>query len=231
MLTKQDVFQKSLEWESKEAKYIVEQATSLYGDKLVLACSLSVEDIVIIDLLCQVTNPVMAFFLDTDFHFPQTLETKDKILDRYPQLCLEIVKPKLTVEEQNTLYGVNLFESNPNQCCQIRKVEPLNRILSSYQAWITGMRREQANTRANIDVVQWDTRREMVKFNPLAGWTHKQVWAYIVEHQLPYNPLHDQGYPSIGCSPITCTAPVAEGADPRAGRWAGKGKIECGLHT
>lgn len=227
----ENVLQKALEWNNRDAKYIVEQATLLYGKELVLACSFSVEDIVLIDLLHQVINPVLAFFLDTDFHFSETLETKDKILDRYPHLHLEIVKPKLTVKEQNVLHGVNLFESNSNKCCQIRKVEPLNRILSSYQAWMTGMRREQAVTRANIDVIQWDNRREMVKFNPLARWTHKQVWAYVLEHQLPYNSLYDQGYPSIGCSPISCTVPVLEGANSRAGRWAGQGKTECGLHT
>ncbi len=231
MLTKENVLQKALEWQDQDAKYIVEQATAVYSEKLVLACSLSVEDLILIDLLSQVTNPVRAFFLDTDFHFPETLETKDRVQKKYSQLDLETVKPLLTVEEQNAQYAVNLFESDPGQCCKIRKVEPLNRTLRSYQAWMTGMRREQATTRTNLQVVEWDTKREMVKFNPLAGWTNKQVWAYVLEHQLPYNPLHNQGYPSIGCSPITCTAPVAAGGDIRAGRWAGKGKVECGLHT
>ncbi len=223
--------QLSRQWEGQSPQNILVEAVRAFGDQLVLASSLGPEDIVLTDMLCQVWPRAQAFFLDTDFHFAETLALKDRILERYPQLRLEIVKPTVSLPEQNARHGERLYEREPDRCCALRKVEPLNRVLSQYKAWITGMRREQAPTRGNIGVVQWDSRRGMVKFNPLAAWTNKQVWAYIVEHDLPYNPLHNEGYPSIGCSPINCTAPVAADGDPRSGRWAGKGKTECGLHV
>jgi phosphoadenosine phosphosulfate reductase len=208
---------------------LLQWAVDQFDHQVVLACSFGPEDVVLIDLLTRIQADAHAFFLDTDFHFPQTLELKDRILARYPQLQLETVRPLLTPEQQANEYGPELYKSNPDQCCGIRKVEPLNRTLARYDAWITGMRREQAATRAAIGKVQWDAKRERVKLNPLADWTNKQIWAYIVANQVPYNPLHDQDYPSIGCT--HCTAPVRQGEDPRSGRWQGKGKTECGLHT
>lgn len=219
------------QWEGQSAQATLVEAVRAFGDRLILACSLGPEDIVLIDMLSKIRPETPVFFIDTGFHFPETLALKDRILARYPQLRLEIVRPLLSLESQADKHGERLYERAPDTCCAIRKIEPLNRVLSTYKAWITGMRREQAPTRADIGVVQWDSRRGMVKFNPLAAWTDKQIWAYIVEHKLPYNPLHDQGYPSIGCSPLQCTTQVAPGADPRSGRWSGQGKTECGLHT
>lgn len=216
-------------FEPRDPTALLSWGANKYGAHLVLACSLGPEDLVLIDLLSRVSPRMQAFFLDTDFHFAETLALKDQITARYPQLQLEIIKPLLTVEQQVERYGPDLFANNPDQCCGIRKVEPLNRVLSSYKAWITGMRRQQAPTRSSIGKVQWDAKRSMLKLNPLADWTEEQVWAYIVQQGIPYNPLHDQSYPSIGCT--HCTAPVAPGQDPRSGRWQGKGKTECGLHT
>ncbi|MFQ3613826.1 MAG: phosphoadenylyl-sulfate reductase [Cyanobacteriota bacterium] len=200
-----------------------------FGDGLLLACSFGPEDVVLIDLLTSIRPSARAFFLDTDFHFPETLELREQILARYPQLQLESLKPLLTPEEQAAQYEPELYRANPDLCCGIRKVEPLNRALVRCTTWITGMRREQSPTRADIGKVQWDGKRNRLKLNPLADWTETQVWDYIRTHGIPYNPLHDRNYPSIGC--IHCTAPVAPGADPRSGRWQGKAKTECGLHT
>jgi phosphoadenosine phosphosulfate reductase len=219
------------QWEGQSVESTLVEAVRAFGDRLVLASSLGPEDLVLTDMLYKIQPRANAFFIDTGFHFPETLALLEQVQSRYPELHLEIVRPLFTVAEQAAKHGERLYEREPDTCCAIRKVEPLNRVLRSYKAWITGMRREQSPTRAAIGVVQWDSRRGMVKFNPLAAWTHKQVWAYVVAHKLPYNPLHDRGYPSIGCSPRQCTAPVVAGADPRSGRWTGKGKLECGLHT
>ncbi|BAC89597.1 phosphoadenylyl-sulfate reductase [Gloeobacter violaceus] len=219
------------QWEDLAPEAILAEAVRCFGDKLVLASAFGPESIILLDMLVKVWPRPQAFFLETGFHFPETLALKDRVLARFPQLQLEVVGPLMSVAQQNAIYGERLHDRNPDHCCAIRKVEPLNRALAPYKAWIAGMRREQSPTRGQIGVVQWDSRRGMVKFNPLATWTHKQVWAYIVERDLPYNPLHDEGFPSIGCSPLNCTAPVADGADPRSGRWRGKAKTECGLHA
>ncbi|MNN31821.1 Phosphoadenosine phosphosulfate reductase [compost metagenome] len=167
------------------------------------------------------------FYLDTDFHFKETYETRDVIADKY---SLEFVRvaPLITPEEQAAQHGEELWKADPNACCNIRKVEPLTRILSQYEAWITGIRRDQAPTRANAKKIEYDNKFGLVKFNPIAGWTSDDVWNYIRENNVFYNPLHDQHYPSIGCE--YCTRPVMPGEDPRAGRWSGNDKTECGLH-
>jgi phosphoadenosine phosphosulfate reductase len=138
------------------------------------------------------------------------------------------VKSKLSPAEQATQFGESLWLRNPDQCCDLRKVEPLTRILAKYAAWITGIRREQSPTRANAGIVEWDTKFGLVKFNPLATWSWEQVWEYIRANDVPYNELHDQHFPSIGCT--HCTAPVMPGEDPRSGRWKSSAKTECGLH-
>ena len=150
-----------------------------------------------------------------------------QIEERY-RIKVERTHPELTPEAQAEKFGAALWASNPNQCCDIRKVEPLKKYLASLQAWVTGIRRDQAPTRANTRKLEWDAKFGLVKLNPLADWTWTQVWDYIKENDVPYNPLHDQNYPSIGCT--YCTRPVQPGEDPRAGRWSGTGKIECGLH-
>jgi phosphoadenosine phosphosulfate reductase len=194
---------------------------------ITLACSFGAEDVVLVHMLQKVRPGKDIFYLDTDFHFKETYETRDILASKYNVNFVQ-VKPKLTPEEQASQYGEELWKSNPNQCCNIRKVEPLTEILGKYEAWITGIRRDQAPTRANAKKVEYDVKFGLVKFNPLASWTSEDVWNYIRENGVPYNPLHDQNYPSIGCE--QCTRQVAPGEDPRAGRWAGSEKTECGLH-
>jgi phosphoadenosine phosphosulfate reductase len=194
---------------------------------ITLACSFGAEDVVLVHMLQKVRPGKDIFYLDTDFHFKETYETRDILAAKYNVNFVQ-VKPKLTPEEQAEKLGEELWKSEPNQCCNIRKVEPLTEILGKYEAWITGIRRDQAPTRANAKKVEYDVKFGLVKFNPLAGWTSEDVWNYIRENNIPYNPLHDQNFPSIGC--VQCTRQVAPGEDPRAGRWSGSEKTECGLH-
>lgn len=195
--------------------------------KITLACSFGAEDVVLVDMLQQIRPDVDIFYLDTDFHFQETYDTRDRLAERYGISFLQI-KPELTPEEQAEQYGDELWKRDPNLCCNLRKVQPLARLLGKYDAWITGIRRDQAPTRANAKKVEYDTKFGLMKINPLASWTSDDVWNYIRARQVPYNPLHDQNYPSIGCH--YCTRPVKPGEDPRAGRWSGFEKTECGLH-
>lgn len=194
---------------------------------LTLACSFGAEDVVLVDMLQKISPSTPIFYLDTDFHFKETYETRDRLAERYNVSFVQ-VKPKLTPEQQAELHGDELWKRDPNACCNIRKVEPLAGILSQYDAWITGIRREQAPTRANAKKVEYDYKFGLIKFNPLASWTWDDVWAYIRANDVIYNPLHDNNYPSIGCH--YCTRQVMPGEDLRAGRWSGTDKIECGLH-
>lgn len=195
--------------------------------KLTFACSFGAEDVVLVDMLQRISPSTDIFYLDTDFHFRETYETRDRLSERY-NLEFVRVAPALSPEEQAELHGEALWEREPNLCCNLRKVEPLTGILGQYDAWITGIRRDQAPTRANTKKVEYDTKFGLMKFNPLAAWTSEDVWNYIRSHDVVYNPLHDLNYPSIGCS--YCTRQVRPGEDPRAGRWSGSGKVECGLH-
>lgn len=208
---------------------VLEWAVQKFGEKLALACSFGAEDVVLVDALQRVEqgDKVDIFYLDTGLHFSETYETRDRLANRYG-ITFKRVIPQLTLAEQEASYGSNLWNKNPNQCCHMRKVQPLEQTLSSYDAWITGIRREQSPTRRHAQIVEWDDRFGLTKFNPLAYWSDKDVWAYIRANNVPYNALHDAGYPSIGCAP--CTLPVSEGADARSGRWAGFKKTECGLH-
>ena len=198
-----------------------------FKDKLAIACSLGAEDMVIMDMSVKVYPNVVFLFLDTDFHFKDTLELLEEVKKIYKP-NIKIVKPEITKEEQAKRYGENLFFIDPNLCCQMRKVIPIRGALSGYSAWITGIRRDQAPTRANTPFVERDKNFEKVKINPLVKWTWNEVWDYIKKNNVPYNRLHDMGYPSIGCAP--CTQPVKPGEDLRAGRWKGTEKTECGLH-
>ncbi|WP_103105738.1 phosphoadenylyl-sulfate reductase [Brevibacillus reuszeri] len=213
--------------EAKSPQEVLVKAVENYAGGLVLASSFGAEDVVLIDMLHKLAPTMPVFYLDTNKHFTETYATRDKLQERYSTTFIQVL-PKLTLAEQASEHGDNLWEKDPNLCCQIRKVEPLQRVLSGYQAWITGIRREQSPTRANAKKVEWDEKFNLVKFNPLADWTDGQVWEYIHANDVPYNPLHDNNYPSIGCS--VCTRAVQPGQDPRAGRWAGFEKTECGLH-
>ncbi len=198
-----------------------------YGGKIVLACSTGAEDVVLVDMMSRITPSPQIFFLDTEKHFSETYKTLNRIEQRY-NIAVKRLKPKLTLEEQETTYGDHLWQHDPDRCCHIRKVEPLREHLRKYEAWITGVRREQSPTRSQAQKVEWDQKFGLLKLNPLVDWTWQDVWNYIRTNQVPYHPLHDVDYPSIGCS--VCTRSVKPGEDLRAGRWSGTNKLECGLH-
>jgi phosphoadenosine phosphosulfate reductase len=218
--------EKAAEFENASPETVLAWAVQTFP-KLTLACSFGAEDVVLVDMLQKISPSTDIFYLDTNVHFKETYETRDRLEARYGIKFLQVF-PKLTLEEQAAQYGDELWKSDPNQCCNIRKVDPLTGVLRNYDAWITGIRRDQAPTRANAKKVEYDVKFGLVKFNPLASWTSEDVWSYIKENDVIYNPLHDRNYPSIGCE--HCTRPVAPGEDPRAGRWAGFDKTECGLH-
>ena len=184
---------------------------------------------VLIDLISQIKPDAQIVFLDTDLHFQETYDLIDRVRDKYPQLRIKMKKPELTLEDQAEKYNPALWKNNPNQCCYIRKIKPLEEVLSGAVAWVSGLRRAQSPTRANTDFINKDERFKSVKVCPLIYWTEDEVWDYIKSNDLPYNELHDQHYPSIGCIP--CTAPVFDSNDSRAGRWSNFEKTECGLHV
>lgn len=214
--------------ETKGALSVLRWTYEQYGDQVVYACSFGIEGIVLIDLIQQVKPDAAIVFLDTNLHFKETYETIAKIKERFPTLQIEMKTPKLSVEEQEEKYGAVLWERDPNSCCGMRKIEPLREALSKGKAWISGLRREQSPTRQHVQFINQDHKFHSIKICPLIHWTNKEIWRYVYKHNLPYNPLHDNGYPSIGCE--KCTRPVEVGGDSRAGRWAGKLKTECGLH-
>jgi phosphoadenosine phosphosulfate reductase len=195
---------------------------------LTFACSFGAEDMALLDMIMEVDPGASVFYLDTDVLFAESYELRDRAVRRYGIPNLLQVRPELSLEAQAASYGERLWESKPDECCSLRKIRPLTQTLSKFGGWVTGIRRDQAPTRANTQVFEWDAKFGLVKVNPLAFWTSEQVWDYIRERDIPYNPLHDQGYPSIGC--LHCTRPVKPGEDPRSGRWADTAKTECGLH-
>ncbi|RED54630.1 phosphoadenylyl-sulfate reductase [Cohnella lupini] len=217
---------KAEEFENASPETLIAWAIETFPN-ITFACSFGAEDVVLVDMIQKISPSTDIFYLDTDFHFKETYETRDRMAEKYNLKFVE-VKSKLTPEQQAAEYGEELWKSEPTSCCNLRKVEPLTRILSQYEAWITGIRRDQAPTRANAKKVEYDTKFGLVKFNPLASWTSEDVWEYIRANDIIYNPLHDQNFPSIGCE--HCTKAVMPGEDPRAGRWAGNEKTECGLH-
>lgn len=221
------IAEKAIQLEDATAEEVIKFAVETFPN-ITFACSFGAEDVVLVDMLQRISPKTDIFYLDTDFHFKETYETRDRLAERYTGIPLVEVKPKLTPQEQAEQHGEALWERDATACCNIRKVEPLTRILSQYEAWITGIRRDQAPTRANSKKIEYDTKFGLVKFNPIAGWTSEDVWQYIRDNNVIYNPLHDQNYPSIGCE--YCTRQVMPGDDPRAGRWSGQEKTECGLH-
>lgn len=201
-------------------------AVDTYGHGLAVVTSFQPTGIVTLHMLHQLGVKVPVITLDTGLLFPETYDLIRQVEDRF-DIQVQRVKPAQTVAEQTHEHGDNLWQRDPDLCCHLRKVLPLRHALAGYAAWVTGMRRDQSARRANTPVVSWDERRGMVKLCPFATWTESMVWAYINIHDLPYNTLHEQGYPSIGCH--TCTHPITDGTDPRAGRWAGHSKTECGI--
>ena len=208
------------------AQDVIAWATETFGGRVCITSSMT--DAVIIHLAASVKPGLDVIFLDTGYHFPETIGTRDAVQAIYP-VNLISVNPSRTVAEQDAELGPRLYGRNPDLCCYLRKVVPLERALDPYDAWITGVRREETTSRRHTPVVAWDEKREMVKVNPIVSWTGKQVDDYIATNGVLVNPLVYDGYPSIGCR--TCTLRVEAGADPRSGRWAGTGKTECGIHV
>ncbi|MGI9084738.1 MAG: phosphoadenylyl-sulfate reductase [Aeromicrobium sp.] len=196
-----------------------------FGYRTAVACSMA--DAVLPDVVSQHIPWIDTLFLDTGYHFAETMGTRDAV-ESTMQLSIVDVTPKRTVAEQDAEFGKDLFSRDPGLCCEMRKVEPLAETLENYEAWVTGVRREDSWLRAETPLVEWDDKNGMVKINPLAAWTFDELIDYAAEHDVVINPLMNDGYPSIGCAP--CTRRVAPGEDPRAGRWAGLDKTECGLH-
>lgn len=207
---------------------ILRWAVETFHPRLTMATAFGAEGCCIIHMLAEIEPKVRIFNLDTGYQFPETLALRERLRERYG-IEVELVRPDQTVEEYEAEHGGPLYVHRPDQCCHDRKLVPLRRAVVGYDAWISAIRRDQTGDRAQAGVVQWDAKFSLVKVNPLLGWTRKEVWTFVMKNQIPYNPLHDQGYPSIGCWP--CTRPVGEGEDERAGRWAGMAKKECGLHV
>lgn len=212
--------------EGYSAQEIAAWSADTFGTDVIVAASM--QDVVLPHLFAQVIPGVEVLFLETGYHFPETLLTRDLAARALPITVVEAL-PRQSVSEQDAEYGEKLHDSDPNLCCFLRKVEPLARSLDGRAAWVTGVRRIEGPTRASTPIVSWDNKHALVKINPLATWSDQDVETYQVEHDLIRNPLVAQGYPSIGCAP--CTRQVALGEDPRAGRWSGQDKTECGIHT
>lgn len=208
------------------ARAVLRWGAETFGEDLTVASSMG--DEVLVHLVGTTIPGADVFFLDTGYHFAETLATRDAYAAILP-LRIRTVLPLRTVAQQDAEHGPRLHARDADACCALRKVEPLGRALEGYRSWVTGMRREDAPTRTDIEHVTWDERRGMVKLNPIAAWSRSDVDRYVAEHDVLLHPLRHSGYASIGCAP--CTRPVAAGEDPRAGRWSGRQKTECGLHT
>ena len=198
-----------------------------FGNSVAISSAFGAEGMVLIDMASRLNKNFRLFTIDTEFLFPETYRLMDRIEDRYG-ITIEKVLPVQSPEEQERTQGAALWTRNPDLCCQLRKVEPLRRKLGELNAWITSIRRDQTSARSTARRVEWDEKFGLVKVNPIVDWNSKQVWRYIHDHDVPYNELHNQDYPSIGCT--HCTRAVRPGEDPRAGRWPGFAKTECGLH-
>ena len=220
---------KALNDQFKDAspRTILNWSYETFGRDVVMATGFGTSGIVLMHLASMLRVDPTIFYLDTDLFFPETYALKERIENEFG-LTLTRVHGGLSVEEQSKQYGNELWNSNPDRCCFLRKVQPLMSFLDGKGAWITGVRTHQSDTRKNAQVIQWDATNNLVKINPLVRWTSREVWSYIKLNELPYNKLHNRGYPSIGCVP--CTKPVERGDDERSGRWAGKTKTECGIH-
>jgi phosphoadenosine phosphosulfate reductase len=214
--------------ESATPSEIIRWGVERFGGRLTMATAFGPEGMVILYLLSAISRNTHVFNLDTGYQFPETLELRDEVARRYG-LEVEMKRPELTVEEYEKLHDGPLYKTNPDQCCLDRKVKVLRSGIVGKHAWMTAIRRDQSPDRAAAPIVGWDKKFQLVKINPLANWTKKQVWKLITDQQIPYNPLHDQGFTSIGCWP--CTRAVSLGEDDRAGRWSGTAKTECGLHS
>jgi len=214
----------------KDPRAILRWAVAEFHPHLLMATAFGVEGCCLIHMLAEIEPGVRVINLETGYQFPETLELRERIRERYG-IAVEYIHPELTVAEYEAEHGGPLHGHRPDQCCYDRKVLPLKRAVERIVplAWVSAIRQDQTDHRAKAAVVGWDAKFNVVKVNPLLNWTKKDVWGFVHKNDVPYNPLHDRDYPSIGCWP--CTRPVAAGEDDRAGRWAGKVKKECGLHV
>jgi phosphoadenosine phosphosulfate reductase len=214
------------ELEDRSAGEALEWMFDAFGERHYIACSFQKTSSVTLDLALKANPEARFFYLDTDVLFPETYETRDRLAEHFG---VEFDRfHNLTIAEQAELYGDELWKRDSDSCCGLRKVEPMGRALSSVDCWVSGIRRADSSSRSSAPKFAWDKRFGLWKLNPLADWTERDVWNYIREHQIPYNPLHDRGYPSIGCT--HCTQPVGPGGSSRDGRWVGTSKSECGIN-
>ncbi|HEY8259315.1 MAG TPA: phosphoadenylyl-sulfate reductase [Gemmatimonadales bacterium] len=201
------------------------------GRRLVLTTSFGMEGCALIDMIARHGRPIPVIYLDTMFLFPETYELRDRLIERYPHLSFENRGTTLTPQAQAERYGAELWRRDPDECCRLRKVEPMRRALQDVDVWVTGLMRSQSAGRSRIETIEWDPRYEVIKINPLAQWDRRKVWEYIQDNHVPFNALHERGYPTIGCT--HCTVAVRDSTPEeysRAGRWSGTHKSECGLH-
>jgi phosphoadenosine phosphosulfate reductase len=226
--TADDIMAASSSLDGKSPQAILRWAVAEFHPRLTMATAFGAEGCCLIHMLAEIEPNVRIFNLDTGYQFQETLDLRERIRERYG-IEVEYIRPEMSVAEYETEHGGPLYNIRPDQCCHDRKVIPLRRAVEGYDAWISAIRGDQTGQRAAAGVVAWDAKFSLVKINPLLAWTKKDVWSFILKHDIPYNPLHDQNYPSIGCQP--CTRPITEGEDERAGRWAGTMKKECGLHV
>jgi len=212
--------------EALPAEEVLRWAHAEFGDRLCLTCSWQKQSSVLVHMVAELGLDIDVVELDTQLFFRETYETRERLVERYG---LTLIRPEvMTVAEQHKVEGPNLWESNPDRCCHVRKVEPLIKALEPYDAWISGIRRQQSPSRANARKVERSDRYGVWKIQPLADWSEEDVWGYVHANDIPYNPLHEVGYRSIGCIP--CTRPTRLDEEERAGRWAGSDKLECGIH-
>ena len=220
--------ERSQQFESAKPQEIIRWAADEYGERLTMATGFGPEGMAIIHMIAELGKDVAIFNLETGYQFPETLAMVDRIKSRYG-IEVELKRPVLSVEQFEAQHGGPQYKTNPDFCCGQRKLVVLKQAIADKAAWISAIRRDQSADRARAAIVFWDKRFELVKINPLANWTKQDVWKLITDHDIPYNPLHDEGYTSIGCQP--CTRAVLFGEDERVGRWSGTEKTECGLHT
>ena len=215
-------------FENRSLEDLLNWSLGTFGDRVAQVTSFGPTGMVILEHLARLSPGIRVITLDTQFLFDETYALLEEVQRRYP-ITLDIRRPVLTPARQEQIYGPELWATNPDKCCQLRKVIPLQEILAGLDAWYTGLRRDQSSTRTQLPLLSWDAKYDLVKINPLAHWSRGQVWSYILEQNIPYNSLHDNGYASIGCT--HCTLPNSNQADERSGRWHNRQKTECGIHV
>jgi phosphoadenosine phosphosulfate reductase len=214
--------------EGADPQTILRWAVERYERRFTMATAFGPEGMCLIHMFAEISPTTPIFNLETGYQFPETLELREQVVRRYG-IVVELKRPELSVADYEALHHGPVYKTDTNQCCFDRKIRVLHQAARGMYAWASAIRRDQSKVREQVPIVGWDKKFQLVKVSPLANWTKKDVWGFIFKHDIPYNPLHDQGYPSIGCWP--CTRSILAGEDDRAGRWGGTQKTECGLHT